>query len=102
VNRSGNPEDADKAIREVRELTAKAGEMLDLMAARPNIISASLPEVLTAWDAMDRAVLALCRYTDDGDEQAAIFRRAFGRAADEVIGLAVDELWPPTGTGDDG
>jgi hypothetical protein len=46
VNRSGNPEDADKAIREIRELTAKAGEVLDLMAARPNIISASLPEVI--------------------------------------------------------
>jgi hypothetical protein len=59
-------------------------------------------DVMTAWDAMDRAVLALCRYTDGGDEQAAIFRRAFGRAADEVIGLAVDELWPLTGTGDDG
>jgi hypothetical protein len=59
-------------------------------------------DVMTAWDAMDRTVLALCRYTDDGDEQAAIFKGAFGRAADEVIGLAVDELWPPTGTDGDG
>jgi hypothetical protein len=59
-------------------------------------------DAVTAWDALDRMLLTLSQYIDDGDEQAAIFKREFGRAVDKVIGLVADELWPLTDTGDDG
>jgi hypothetical protein len=71
----------------------------------PSSMTATIPEsapawhhaiaedVITAWDAMDRTLIMLRQYLDDGDEQAALFKRAFGRVTDKVIGLAVDELW---------
>jgi hypothetical protein len=69
--------------------------------AAPAWHQAIAEDVMTAWNAMDRTLITLRGYIDDGEEQAAIFRSAFGRAANEVIGLAVDELWPLTGTEDE-
>jgi hypothetical protein len=65
-----------------------------LTPAAPAWHHAIAEDLVTAWDAMDRMALTLCQFADDGDERAAVFKRAFGRAADKAIGLAVDELWP--------
>ncbi len=54
--------------------------------------------VHTAWNARDRSHLVFYQeyqeYQDTRDKQIAIFKRRFDRAADALINLAIDELYP--------
>jgi hypothetical protein len=59
------------------------------------------PEVQAAWHALDRAQIVLYReYADTGDEQIRRLKDKFERAADALIDLVIDELFPETETGD--
>jgi len=50
----------------------------------------------SAWDALDRAQIALYhQYEDTHDDRVAAFKRRFEKAADALISLAVDELYAP-------